>query len=186
MVGALTIGVGCGYGFGPRGNVIPSGAHTISIALFKNETRERALEVALRTAIEEEFRRRGVLQVVDHDADLRLEGQLRRLRNVPVAFAGADQAVEFQAQLVVGLRLVDARTGKVLLNTKQVQETADFGAVRNVIISSSPSFQEETTDARDLAQLTSVALSESNRDRARRRLVEQMAQQVYLITVEGF
>lgn len=182
----LAVGIGCGYGFGPDGGAIPPGARTIAIALFDNETRERGLEVALRRAIEEEFRRRGALRVVDHDPDLRLEGRVRGLRSVPVAFAGANEAVEFQARLVVGLRLVDARTGEVLVHARQVQETADYGAVRNVVISSSPAFQQETADARDLAQLTNVALTESNRDRARRRLVDQMAEQVYLVTMEGF
>jgi len=186
LVAALALGVGCGYGFRTGGGALPAEARTIAITLFKNDTRERALEVGLRRAIEEEFRRRGTLQVVDHDPDLRLEGQLRQLRNVPVAFGGADRAVEFQAKLVVGVRLVDAHTGKGLVTASQVHETSDFGAVRSVVISSSPAFQQETSDARDLAQLTSVALSESNRERARRRLLDQMAEQIYLITVEGF
>lgn len=186
VLATLALSAGCGYGFHPGGGAIPAGARTISIALFENDTRERAIEVSLRRAIEEEFRRQGTLRVVDHDADLRLEGRLRHLRNVPVAFSGADQAVEFQAQLVVGVRLVDARTGKALLNARQVHETADFAADPNVVISTSPAFQEQTANARDVAQLTSVALSESTRAEARRRLVDQMAEQVYLITMEGF
>lgn len=186
MGAAVLVLAGCGYGFRPGGTEIPASARTIAIGLFDNETRDRGLEVPLRRAIEEEFRRRGAMQVVDGDADLRLEGRLRRLRNVPVAFAGANEAVEFQARMVLALRLVDARSGKVLLRSQHVQETTDFGAVRSVVISSSPAFQQETADARDLAHLTNVALTESNRDRARRRLVEQMAEQVYLITMEGF
>lgn len=182
----LALASGCGYGFGPPAGAIPPDAHSISIALFENETRERGIEVALRSAIEEEFRRRGVLRVVDHDADLRLEGRLRRLRNVPVAFAGANEAVEYQARLIVGLRLLDTRTGKVLLRTRQVQETTDYGATRTVVISSSPEFQQQTADARDLALFPNVALTESNRARARRRLVDQMAEHVYLITMERF
>lgn len=181
-----TLGVACGYGFGGAGSAVPQDARTIAIALFENHTRERGLEVALRRSIEEEFRRRGGLRVVDTEADLQLEGRIRRLLNVPVAFAGANEAVEFQARLIVGLRLVDTRTGAVLVRASQVQETTDFGSDRSVIISSSPAFQEQTADARDLAHLTNVALSEGNRARARGRLLDQMAEQVYLLTVEGF
>jgi len=177
---------GCGYGFGGGGAIVPADARTISIGLFENETRERGLEVALRQAIEEEFRRRGRLVVVDEGADLRLEGRLRRLGNVPVAFARANEAVEFQARLVVGLRVVDARTGAVLLHAKQVQETADYAAERSVIIASSPGFQQKTADARDLAQLTNVPFTESNRGRARDELVGRIAEQVYLVTMEAF
>lgn len=186
--GVLTVVVAtaCGYGFRPDPAALPADARTISIALFENETRERGLEVQLRQAIEEEFRRRGALQVVETGGDLRLEGRMRRLANIPVAFAGANEAVEFQARLVVAFRLIDARTGHVVRGTRQLLETADFAAVRNVVVGSSPAFQEDTADARDLAHLTNVGLTESNRARARRQLVAQMAVHIYLAAVEGF
>lgn len=186
MLLGLGVVLGCGYGFGPAHSVLAPDARTISIGLFENGTRDRGLEVSLRGAIEEEFRRRGGLQVVDGEADLRLEGGVRRIANIPVAFAGANEAVEFQARLVVSVRVLDGRSGQVLLRARQIQETVDFGATRSVVISSSPAFQQETADARDLAQLTNVALTESNRDRARRRLVDQMAEHVYLATMEAF
>ena len=185
-VAAVVLVAGCGYGFGAGGGIVPTDARTISIGLFENDTRERGLEVALRQAIEEEFRRRGQLVVVDDAADIRLEGRLRRLGNLPVAFARANEAVEFQARLVVGLRVLDGRTGAVLLQSRQVQETTDFAADRSVVISTSPAFQQDSADARDLAQFTNVPFTESNRARARDRLVTQMAQQVYLVTMEAF
>jgi outer membrane lipopolysaccharide assembly protein LptE/RlpB len=55
---------GCGYHLAGTGGTVPSGARSVSIAVFANNTREPGLEVALRRAIEEEFRIRGPLDVV--------------------------------------------------------------------------------------------------------------------------
>jgi hypothetical protein len=55
-----------------------------------------------------------------------------------------------------------------------------------VVISSSPRFQQETRDAKDLAHLTNVTLTEGQRDNARVRLVESLAREVYILTMEDF
>jgi hypothetical protein len=177
----------CGYRLANTGTEVPASAQTIRVELFKNGTRERGVEVALQRAIEEEFRRHGTLRVVrDPDADLVLRGAVKNVRNQPVAFTGADEAVAFQSRMTISVRLLERASGRVLVDAPAVQETTDFGAVRGVVIGSSPRFQQETRDAKDLAHLTNVSLTEGQRASARGRLVELLAREVYVVTMEDF
>jgi hypothetical protein len=177
---------GCGYGLAGTANV-PESARTIRIQPFRNGTRETGLEVKLHRALEDEFRRRGVLRVVsDKDADVVLTGHIRRFTQVPVAFSATDEAVQYQGIITVDMRLVERASGRVLHETKLLQETQDFGAVSGVVISSSPHFQRGTMDARDLANLTNVEIGEARRHDALRDLIDQLAQDIYLQSMEGF
>jgi hypothetical protein len=184
---ALVGMVGCGYRLGGVGEHVPSTAQTIRIRTFRNHTRENGLDVHLRRALEDEFRRHGALRVVsDGDADLELSGDIRRFTTQPVAFSATDEAVQYQGIMHVGMRLVERATGRVLHETKLLQETQDFGAVSDVVVTSSPHFQRGTLDARDLPNLTAVQLTEARRREAMRELVDQLARDLYLQVMEGF
>jgi lipopolysaccharide assembly LptE-like protein len=178
---------GCGYHLTGSGGDIPGTARTVSIALFTNHTREVALEVRLRRAIEDEFRRRGPLRVVEgEDGDVVLSGDIRTLRNVPVAFSATDEAVQYQGVIVVGMRLTERATGRTLQENKALQESQDFGAVSGVVITTSPHFQRGTLDGRDLLNLTNVQIGETRRRAAERDLLEQVARDIYSSAMEGF
>jgi outer membrane lipopolysaccharide assembly protein LptE/RlpB len=177
----------CGYRLANSGTGVPESADTIAIDLFGNQTREPGLEVDLQRAIEEEFRRRGTLRVTrEPDADLVMRGTVRQLQNAPVAFTGADEAVTFQSRMTVSVRLIEPTTGQVLVKASSIQERTDFGAVAGVVVASSPRFQQEPRNAKDLAHMTNVILTEGQRADARERLVEQIAKEVYILTMEGF
>ena len=178
---------GCGYHLEGGGAALPDYARTISIAPFQNRTREHGLEVRLQRAVEDEFRRHGRLRVVpDPEGYLVLNGEIKSITSVPVAFSGTDEAVQYQGVLQVGIRLVERESGRVLHETKLLQETQDFGAVSGVVIQSSPHFQRGTIDARDLVNMNNVQLGESRRRDAIRSLVDLTARDVYLQAVEGF
>jgi lipopolysaccharide assembly LptE-like protein len=184
---ALVGMLGCGYRVAGVGEYVPSTAQTIRIRTFRNHTRELGLDVHLRRALEDEFRRHGALRVVsDGDADLELSGDIRRFTTQPVAFSATDEAVQYQGIMHVSMRLVEKATGRVLQETKLLQETQDFGAVSGVVIASSPHFQRGTIDSRDLATLTNVQLGEARRRDALRDLVDITARDIYLQTMEGF
>ena len=177
----------CGYQLGGAGTTIPAGARTIGIQLFRTHVRETGLEVHLRRAIEEEFRRRGVLRVVaPADADLVLSGDIRRFTDVPVAFSATDEAVQYQTVIQVGMRLVERATGRVVHETKALQESQDFGAETRVVITSSPRFQRGTIDGRDLANLTNVQIGEARRQAAAAELLDTLARDIYEQAMEGF
>lgn len=179
---------GCGYHLAGAGRDLPPAARTISIELFKNDTRQVGLEVHLRRAIEEEFLRRGPLRVVsDPEGDLVLSGEIRRFASVPVAFSATDEAVQFQSVVQVSLRVTERTTKRVIRDHRSLQATQDFGAVTGAVVTTSPHYQRSTTlDARDLPNLANVQLGESGRRAALRDLLDTLARDVYLQTMEGF
>src|SRR5262245_28813716 len=178
---------GCGYHLAGQGPAIPAAANTISIRPFHNRTREHGLEVYLQRALEDEFRRHGRLRVVpDPQGDIVLSGEIKTITSTPVAFSGTDEAVQYQGVMMIAMRLTERESGRVLHETKALQETQDFGAVSGVVIQSSPHFQRGTMDARDLANMNNVQLGESRRTVAIRALVDSTARDVYLQTMEGF
>jgi hypothetical protein len=185
--GALGCVVGCGYHLAGSGTAVPVGATSMSVAVFGNHSREPGLEVALRRAIEEEFRSRGPLSVKpDPDGDLVVSGTIRRFQTSPVAFTGVGEAVQFQGIIQIAFKLVERSTGKVLYENKLLQESLDFGATSNVVVTTSPRFQRGTIDARDLAQMTNVQLSEARRRETLGDLLDLLARDVYVQSMEGF
>jgi hypothetical protein len=179
---------GCGYHLAGTSPVIPATAHTVAIRLFANHTTTYGLEVYVRRAIEDEFRRRGTFTVVAENAspDLVLSGTIRSLSSVPLAFSSNAEALQYQGRIRVGLRLVERATGRVLYENRTLDEVQDFGVVGGAVITSSPTFQRGTINARDLAAQTNVQLSESRRTAALDTLLDQLAQDVYSNAMEGF
>jgi hypothetical protein len=186
LVVALAL-AGCGYHLAGGGAGIPSGARTVGISLFANHSREHGLEVPLRRAIEEEFRRRGPLDVVpDGEADLVVSGTIRRFQTNPVAFVGTSEAVQYQGIVQIAFKLKERSTGRVIYENRLLQEALDFGAVSDVVVSTSPRFQRGTIDVRDLANMTNVQLGEARKRETLSELLDVLARDVYLQTMEGF
>ena len=184
---AVLLLAACGYHLAGTGTTVPEGARTIRIERFTNHTREAGLDVHLHRAVEDEFRRQGTLRVVtEGDADVVLSGSIRRFTSLPVAFSATDEAVQYQGIMQVSLRLTERESGHVLFENKLLQESQDFGAVSGVVISSSPHFQRGTINARDLPDLTNVQIGEARRREAQGGLIELLARDIYLQTMEGF
>ncbi len=187
VAGLMLLASGCGYRLAGTGTNVPTTARTISVELFKNGSREKGLEVDLQRAIEQEFRRRGDLEVVDEgEGDLVLTGSIRRFWSNPVAFSATLEAVQFQSNLLVSLKLTERATKRVLYQNAGLTETTDFGALTGTVVTASPRFQEDTINARDLVDFTNVQIGESRRRAALNQLVEQAARDVYLYSVEAF
>ena len=187
MVMASLVVAACGYGLSTPGARLPAGSHIVSVALFENHTRDRGLEVDLRRALEEEFRRRGGLMVVpEPGGDLLVDGSIRRIGDVPVASRGSDEAVTSQQRISVSVRVIQRATGEVVLRAPRVIEVTEFGVEPGAIITTSPRFQSEPVDARDIANLSNVPLGEGRRETAQRELLQKLAADIYSATVEGF
>jgi hypothetical protein len=181
------LGLRCGYRLAGRGGHVPDAAQTISIEMFTNRTREKGLEVALQRAIDQEFRRRGALEVVpESDGDLVLSGTIRRFTTTAVALGATGEALQFQAYLLVSLKLTERATGRVVYQNRDLAETTDFGAVSGVVVTGSPRFQDETINARDLVDFTNVQIGESRRRAALNELLTSISRSVYLQSVEAF
>ena len=186
VLAVTAVALGCGYRFAGTGPNVPATARTINIPLFDNHTREKGIDVEFQRALEEEFRRRGLLTVVrDSNGDLTLSGSILRFVTTPVAYSATGEAIEYQGYLEVSLKLTD-RSGHVLYSNDDLSETLDFGSVTGIVVTASPHFQEGTIDARDLVNMTNVQISEVRRQTSLQELVNQMASDVYLQAVEAF
>jgi outer membrane lipopolysaccharide assembly protein LptE/RlpB len=186
VLAVTAVALGCGYRFAGTGPNVPATARTINIPLFDNHTREKGIDVEFQRALEEEFRRRGLLTVVrDSNGDLTLSGSILRFVTTPVAYSATGEAIEYQGYLEVSLKLTD-RSGHVLYSNDDLSETLDFGSVTGIVVTASPHFQEGTIDARDLVNMTNVQISEVRRQTSLQELVSQMASDVYLQAVEAF
>jgi hypothetical protein len=188
-VGAVALAAlaGCGYHLAGTGDTVPAGARTVSIEPFQNRSGETGLEVRLRRAIEDEFRRRGTLRVVaGPEGDLVLRGEIQSYASRPVAFSATDEAVQYQGVIWIGMRLIERESTRVIHETRSLVATQDFGAVSGVVITTSPHFQRGTLDGRDLINLTNVQLGGVGRRLATQELLDQVARDVYQRAMEGF
>lgn len=75
---------GCGYKVGQKFRSLPGGYQKISIPVIKNKSFEPGAEAIFIQALKEEFLRSTVLKVVsDSEAQVRLEGEIESIRNIP-------------------------------------------------------------------------------------------------------
>jgi len=181
LMAAVLAAVGCGYHLPGTSEIVPASARTISIRLFSNHTRERGLEVQLRRMLEDEVRRRSVLKIVsDPQGDVILAGTIRRFGSTPVAFNSADVVLQ------VSVTVSERESGHVLYDNPLIQETEDFAAESNVVVTTSPQFQRGAVDRRDLENLTSVQLGETRKHEALGGLLERLVNDIYTQALEGF
>jgi hypothetical protein len=94
--------------------------------------------------------------------------------------------VQYQGVLQVAFKLTDHATGKVVYDNKLLQESLDFGATSEVTVETSPRFQRGTIDERDLAQMTNVQVGEARRRETLSELLDLIARDVYIQSMEGF
>jgi hypothetical protein len=180
------VAAACGYRLAGTG-AVPAGARTIEIKAFDNRTAETGLDIQLHRAVEDEFRRHGLLRVVtEGDADLVLSGVVAVFSAYPVTASGLDEPLQYQVTIRVRFTLTERESGKTLYQNKGLNEAGDFASVSGVVISSSPSFQRGTMDARDLIDLTNAQLGETRRREATRNIVLTLAHDIYAQTMEGF
>jgi frataxin-like iron-binding protein CyaY len=95
----------CGYRFSPGGDWIDSRLQTVFVDNIANTTSEPFIEIYLRNAFEDQFRKssRFRLSGSKETADLILQGTINALTVPPVAFDRYDKAQEGRAVMTVSL-----------------------------------------------------------------------------------
>ena len=157
-VAILVLGLlaGCGYHLQGRAEV-PEAARTVSIRLFSNHTPEQGLEVRLRRAIDDEFRRRGSLHVVDDpEGDLILSGEIHSFRSVPVAYSATDETALIEQFLARKFRGRDL--GALLQEEKHLASA--FRRLRTAGFSAGSSIQVLKRYAAEAGRLEEIAEDE--------------------------
>jgi hypothetical protein len=178
----------CGYGFPGRPAHIPADAQTISVLPFQNRTPQIGLEFALAAAIEQVVRERGVFRVVaGEEGDLLLTGQVRDFRSRPVAFNGVDRAQQYEFSLTLDVALRRRSDGRSLWTGRGLVERFDAAVTSDIVIASSPRFQQGTLNAPELSGLSRIQQAEDQRRQGvLRNLVDPMARSIYSEMMEGF
>jgi hypothetical protein len=103
----------CGYRFSPGGDWIDSRLQTVFVDNIANTTSEPFIEIYLRNAFEDQFRKSSRFRLANRKdtADLILQGTITALTVPPVAFDKFDKAQEGRAVMTVDL-LFDERENK--------------------------------------------------------------------------
>jgi len=136
---------GCGY---TVGGTLPSHIQTIAVPIFRNSTREPAVEGFITRAVVEAFSTNGRLKVVgSSQADAILEGEITGYSVSSIAFDQDANIRLYRLTVTVNLRMRDVRQNKVLFQQNQVQEQADFRVLGQV----SQTISREETAVRSAA-----------------------------------
>jgi outer membrane lipopolysaccharide assembly protein LptE/RlpB len=121
---------GCGY---TLQGTLPAHIQTIAVPIFRNNTREPAIEGFITRAVVEAFSTNGRLKVVGREqADAILEGEITAYNVASIAFDQNASVRQYRLAVVVNLRMRDLRRNRVLFQQNQVSEQADF-RVQNAV-----------------------------------------------------
>ncbi|HUI28492.1 MAG TPA: hypothetical protein VL403_20610 [Candidatus Kryptonia bacterium] len=179
---------GCGYHLAGGGTSLPADVRSVSIGKIENRSREFGLEKSLAFAFEREFLRRGLVRVEGDPGagDAIISGTIRRFDAVPVAFDANDQALQYQASLVMDLRLRRQRDGQVLWEVRGLREVEEYSVAANVVITSSSQFQRGQLNPEDLTRLSDIQLAEGEKRLAIERLLLAAVRDAQDQMLEGF
>lgn len=180
--------VGCGYQFSGRGEGFPKDVQTIFFEPFVNRSRDVGIEREITSALKSEFYRRGRLRVVDrlNQADATLSGVVRSLDNRVVGVNRHDEALQFEAVMVVDVHLRRRAPDELLWRSEGTRLAEVYGGSRAAVVTSSSEFARGTLDAGDLRRLTDVQLTEASSREARGRLVDRLARELHQRLMEMF
>ena len=120
---ALLLG-GCGY---TVHGTLPAHINTVAVPIFKNQTREPAVESLITRAVVEAFSTNGRLRVVSSSqADAILDGEITGYSIASIAFDKDANVRLYRLVVTVNLKMRDVKRNAVLFQQNQVQEQADF------------------------------------------------------------
>ena len=180
---------GCGYHFPGQGTTLPGGATSVYVGEFANRTRDAGLEGRVRSSLEEEISRRGAFSLASSasSAQVVLEGAVEGLESRPIAFSNTDEALQYETIMTISAQLRDARNQSVVWRVAGLRANDSYGAVLGTVVAESSQFQEQSPiGAQQLGELTDVQLSESQRDEALIRVLENISRDLYNAMVENF
>ena len=124
VLAAVLLAGGCGY---TVGGTLPSHIQTVSVPIFRNSTREPAVESLITRAVVEAFSTNGRLKVVSsREADAILDGEITGYTIASIAFDKDANVRLYRLIVTLNLRMRDVRKQAVLFEQNQVQEQADF------------------------------------------------------------
>jgi hypothetical protein len=155
------------------------------VAEIDNQTLETGSEKELQWALEREFRTRGGVTVTDEGEGV-LSVTMRQFDLRPLSFDRRDQVLEYEVVLLLDVILTHRETGQTLWQANNLRVASDYSAIPQVVVTSSPEFQQGTLNPEDLSGLTDIQFSETQKRLAIERLFAAAAREVYFRLSENF
>ena len=133
---------------------MPGGIKTVAVPTFKNEippqeqfAHRAGIETELTSAVIDRFIFDGNIKVVDEDkADAILEGSIISYEQEGLRFDSVENVEEYRLFLVIKFKLVDGKTGKVILQEPNFSGRAEFFVSRNPLSNRRQSANAATYD----------------------------------------
>ena len=163
LAAILMANLGCGYSLeGTRRPASLSGARTINISIFRDETGEPNLGFLMAQSVRNRFLNDGRLLVVNaENADISLDAVVREYRLDPIGFSRSDLVQRYRVLINTSIRLRDLRSGKQILN-QNIATDSEFNLVN------------------------AVAGSAANRDATNKKAADFFAEELLSLILEGF
>jgi hypothetical protein len=180
---------GCGYAIvGSQTTHVPGDIHSVAVGTFTNRSRQEGLDKTLAFAVEREFYQRGALTVRESkgEGEAVISGTIREFKIRPVSFNQQDEALQYEAKLVLDVVLIRQSDGSVLWKGNNMQSVEDFSVNRQTVVPSSSQFQQGTLDFDNLAQLTDIQLAETEKHLAIDRMMRAIARDVHDRILDDF
>jgi hypothetical protein len=178
----------CGYTFAGSQRRVPGDIRSVAVVEFRNQSRQQGLGKALAFAVEREFYEHGSLTLRERPADGEglISGTIREFQTRPVAFDKDDEALQYEAKMVLDVVLTRQSDGAVLWKGSRMQAIEDYAVSRQTVVPSSSQFQQGTLNASDLNDLTDIQLAETEKHRAIERMVRVIARDVHDRILDDF
>ncbi len=124
---------GCGYS---TRSLLRQDVEGIYVPIFDNDTFRRGLEFKLTKSVKDEILFRTKIKIVDReDADAVLYGKIADVKERVISENIADDIVEGSITLFLDIKLVDARTGRNIMEKKGLQWKTEYIGRRGEAVS---------------------------------------------------
>ena len=138
VLSLLFISLGsCGYS---SKSLLRSNVRSIYVPIFDNNTFRRGYEFDLTKAVRDQILLRTRLNIVDKDeADSILFGKVSSVNENVIIEDTKDNIVESRVSIGVDIRWVDKRTGRTIIERKNIKRPTEFIVRRNETLTSASS-----------------------------------------------
>lgn len=188
LLGVACAPLACGYTLMGQATGPAADVRSVSMGPFENRSREFGLDKTLGFAFEREFSRRGRWRVEEEAGagEAVLTGTIVSFKTRPVAFDQKDEALQYEAELVVDLALRRQSDGAVLWQASGIREIQEYSVAARVVVPTSSQFQRGTLDVGDLRRLTDIQLAGTEKRLAIDRLIGSLVFAVHDRIADGF